>query len=287
MLQAIDLSQKIKIWTQVSLAQKPNFSYDPEIIKCHSHIPLLLGIRMGKSQTFNEDPDNFQFKDPGFFPNFYFRIRLQSTHSRELFLFFCAPSSVTSSFHLLSLRTFRIKHHNWLLWCPLGCMGSGVWKQLPWVPCWLTSSSPSARSKGRAKGTMIPWNPGRAHISAVSPLCSLKSLLVLRQGREFWLVEAPAKYKAVYYYLIFTTSTSNIGILYEGEETVVHRGDTQGITAGEWGFGAGLCLTPDLRFFCCVSQIVNSYRESAKVLYFLAPLLCILGVVILIYFACN
>ena len=95
-----------------------------------------------------------------------------------------------------------------------------------WLPCWFASSSPSARSRGElsvlwshelGSCSDLAWKP-----SAVSPLCSLKSLLLLRQGQEFWLVEGPAKYQAVYYCLIFT-STSNISILYKGEDTGSQR----------------------------------------------------------------
>lgn len=70
-----------------------------------------------------------------------------------------------------------------------------------------------------AASPFVPWNP-----------------FTLRQGQEFWLVEAPAKYQTVYYRLIFTITTSNISILYKGEDTGF-RGEitTQGITAGEWG----------------------------------------------------
>ena len=94
------------------------------------------------------------------------------------------------------------------------------------VPCWFASCSPSARSQGELSVLWLheprscsdlAWKP-----SAASPLCSLKSLLLLRQGQEFWLVEAPDKYQAVYYCLIFT-STSNIGILYIGEDTGSQR----------------------------------------------------------------
>lgn len=183
---AVIWAKKPKIESMSFWLQSPDFSYDPQITEYHSHIPLVFGIQMKKNQTFNEDPDGFQVNDP-VFSNFYFRIRHFPSICPSEFLFLHSELC-DLFFPPASLQTFRIKHLNWLLWCPPWYMGPEVWEWPPWVLWWLASSSPLAISKERGKEIVITWNPGHIQTlggkpSEISALCSLKIPFSFKTGK--------------------------------------------------------------------------------------------------------